>query len=386
MSDFLTTLVARSIRPLPAVRPRAPLPFEPARDVPSLNWDRPPEDAAPESSPAQPRATSSPAVSAPVEDVPAPRARPAGEYVARVSLPPTLVPESSLVPPRATSPAPRARPAAEYVARASLPPTPVIDPPRPPISSPPPPGVDAASVPEAVRPVLRPTSAPEPEPKSTGRSAISLPPMPEVRRDAAPPSVVPARSEARGDDPLPPTRARGQEPEDHPVRPRSAAPSRDEADSAAEHHHAPATAPADAILDRLRRWLTATLPATRPSVEAVRDDPPSPFFDAGGPAERSAARLDAPRPAPVGALPPVRPNAPLGAPAPSLGIRPFVPAASHEQGRQEAPPPAPVVEVTIGRIEIRAEVTAPKAARRATAPPVMTLDDYLRRREGVPRE
>jgi hypothetical protein len=47
-----------------------------------------------------------------------------------------------------------------------------------------------------------------------------------------------------------------------------------------------------------------------------------------------------------------------------------------------APPAAPIVEVTIGRVEVRA-VTAPSASpRRRTAPTAPSLDDYLRARGG----
>jgi hypothetical protein len=54
--------------------------------------------------------------------------------------------------------------------------------------------------------------------------------------------------------------------------------------------------------------------------------------------------------------------------------------------RDRAPEPAPVVHVTIGRIEVRA-VTAsatalPAAPRPAAKSPVLSLDDYLRERNG----
>jgi hypothetical protein len=71
----------------------------------------------------------------------------------------------------------------------------------------------------------------------------------------------------------------------------------------------------------------------------------------------------------------VQPRVERAAPAPLPGV-------------PEAPAPAaPIIHVTIGRIEVRA--TAPQAAaapaRRASAPAVMTLDEYLRRRDGERR-
>jgi hypothetical protein len=50
---------------------------------------------------------------------------------------------------------------------------------------------------------------------------------------------------------------------------------------------------------------------------------------------------------------------------------------------EAAPAPAPTIHVTIGRIEIRATPAAPAPARPAAPrPPGMSLDDYLRRRDG----
>jgi hypothetical protein len=45
---------------------------------------------------------------------------------------------------------------------------------------------------------------------------------------------------------------------------------------------------------------------------------------------------------------------------------------------------APIVRVTIGRIEVRAEIAAPAAAAPAARPlqvPTLTLDEYLKQRQ-----
>jgi hypothetical protein len=42
----------------------------------------------------------------------------------------------------------------------------------------------------------------------------------------------------------------------------------------------------------------------------------------------------------------------------------------------------PVVQVTIGRVEVRAASSAPAPARHASRQQPTSLDDYLRKREG----
>ena len=105
--------------------------------------------------------------------------------------------------------------------------------------------------------------------------------------------------------------------------------------------------------------LLAALP--RPAVSAPRAATPVPDV-------RSEGRIGA-----DGASRPV----PVGAPGRSTSV----------SRRGEARPPAslePHVQVTIGRVEIRATVPPSKASSegRRTAGPRLRLDDYLRRREG----
>jgi hypothetical protein len=72
------------------------------------------------------------------------------------------------------------------------------------------------------------------------------------------------------------------------------------------------------------------------------------------------------------------PAPPEGRPAPLAA-----PRGEREGGPREAgaPPPAPQIHVTIGRLEIRAAGQPAPAPRRAREPAaVMSLDDYLRQR------
>lgn len=109
-----------------------------------------------------------------------------------------------------------------------------------------------------------------------------------------------------------------------------------------------------------------------PVPRAAREEPAKP-------ARAAAASVPAQPPAPGSSLP-----SPLGSLAPSR--LPHFPqlAALTTAGRRSEPPPR--VEVTIGRIEVRATSTASAApARRAAASSVPSLDDYLRRRDGRQR-
>ena len=45
----------------------------------------------------------------------------------------------------------------------------------------------------------------------------------------------------------------------------------------------------------------------------------------------------------------------------------------------------PTIQVTIGRVEIRATVTPVTARKPAVRPPAMSLDEYLKRRNEAPR-
>lgn len=106
----------------------------------------------------------------------------------------------------------------------------------------------------------------------------------------------------------------------------------------------------------------------------------------GAPAQRKAA---APR---FEAVKAVRPGAvlPSLAPSPLPAIIKSAPMIMPAPARREmaradpAPPAAPVVNITIGRVEVRAHVSAPVASVPAPAPASaapQSLDDYLKQRE-----
>jgi hypothetical protein len=91
----------------------------------------------------------------------------------------------------------------------------------------------------------------------------------------------------------------------------------------------------------------------------------------------------APSPAPAAPSTVQRPTAillPSLRPAPAPLLAPSLPTPD-----KPAPPPAaaePVIQVTIGRVEVRAAAppASPPPPRPAPAPPRMTLDEYLRAR------
>lgn len=83
------------------------------------------------------------------------------------------------------------------------------------------------------------------------------------------------------------------------------------------------------------------------------------------------------------------PAAPVPAPAPPspaiVMVQPVVrsaPLPPAVANGAEAPAPAPVIEVSIGRIEVRATQAPAAAAPVRRASSALSLDDYLRRRGG----
>jgi len=113
--------------------------------------------------------------------------------------------------------------------------------------------------------------------------------------------------------------------------------------------------------------------------------PPAPGRDTSHRAERADAAPPSalPRLAAAQAVPPALPTRP--APRPALPTRA---ASRREQPAAHRPAPAapprelPPIEVTIGRIEVRAATAAPVAARSRGTAPRLGLDQYLRERGG----
>ncbi len=70
---------------------------------------------------------------------------------------------------------------------------------------------------------------------------------------------------------------------------------------------------------------------------------------------------------------------------PNVTIAPTIRAATSvatQPARNEISAAAPTIQVTIGRIEVRATPPTPAAGRKANTAPIMSLDDYLRARNG----
>jgi hypothetical protein len=136
-------------------------------------------------------------------------------------------------------------------------------------------------------------------------------------------------------------------------------------------------------------------PESRPAVKPRREEPPAlqplvPRIELPRlPEPQSPARSEAADPPrrEAAEIRPVEPGRPAPAAAPpGLVVQPRVERAAPAPVPEIQP--APTIHVTIGRIEVRA--TAPQAAaaapaRRASAPAVLTLDEYLRRRDGERR-
>lgn len=150
-----------------------------------------------------------------------------------------------------------------------------------------------------------------------------------------------------------------------------------------------------------RRDTTPAAAIDAPTVRPLRDaiaptaalrSPPSIATRASA-AEPRPAQAQAPAPPPAAASATTRASAPappppLPAPA-RLAARDAAPAAVAHPARRNAPaapaPAAPApVQVSIGRVEIRAGAAAatPAATPRRNGAPALGLDDYLRQRHG----
>lgn len=142
-----------------------------------------------------------------------------------------------------------------------------------------------------------------------------------------------------------------------------------------------------AMLDRLLQRVFGDLPEAAPHttqpivarIETIRE--PAPALPAEiAPVERGAARVTERRiEAPVAPLPMVVPR------PPALPPLPEAPRGRTIEFVRETTPAAPTIQVSIGRIEVRAQPGALPQRREPARPAVMTLDEYLRRREGGAR-
>jgi hypothetical protein len=154
--------------------------------------------------------------------------------------------------------------------------------------------------------------------------------------------------------------------------------------------------PADPVPSR------ATLPGdagatAAPSFTQVTASPRDAIHPARGARDVQPSELAAPAPTARGqgllVLAPVRVKTPVAtivatpvAPSVAMGVAPGhagVPAALGSPGVMAAPAavaaPAPTIQVTIGRIEVRATAPSTPERKRRPAPAAMSLDEYLDR-------
>jgi hypothetical protein len=133
----------------------------------------------------------------------------------------------------------------------------------------------------------------------------------------------------------------------------------------------PRTVEVEASARERRPVAAAPLESRLPSIEP----PQEPRLSAPRPDPGVAARrAESPAPQPEAAV--AKPEAPAIAPRlePRMIAVPAPPAVA------APPPPAPTIQVTIGRIEVRATPASASPARKEKTSPVMTLEEYSRQR------
>lgn len=213
-----------------------------------------------------------------------------------------------------------------------------------------------------------------PEP-AAAETVADAPPAPRGRRKPAP---APRAAPARADDAslVPPKRAEppvAPGPERGEIQPAKAPPRPDPTPLAADE--GPTGPPAPPILRH------AALPLAPPAPREA-EPPPPPI--------RETVRLAAAEPAPTQGTALAVPDPAASAPQPLLAfaapraLREALPPAPRRLERlPDAPAPATIVNITIGRVEVRgAEAAAPavRARKEAPRPAPQSLADYLARR------
>jgi hypothetical protein len=407
MSDYLSTLAARTLRREPACEPRRAQMFEPRRETEGTPFVEESPDRLPHAEsfglpapggpePAAPPAPQRPTVdervsvsaSAPHTEGDEPELRPTPRHAeAREALRPpnttrpltneadagqTQAPQPSRTRTGPGAPAgaeqtphgvPHVEPVREssppIVARLAETPSPRQEPPSP------------ANVNKATEP-----SGPRPTPHAP-REVTVLPHTPPAAREtaadvraAAPPVMTSPASSAR-QAPATTTRERAEA-----VRPEAPASMADES----VRERTSAVLPRAAFVPRAERLESDASTAVVDAEVALRPLTSKPSQTAQTSTGSNTGRLER---LPGGALLPPH-HAPTSAESRPLLAQ--TPAANVRAGaRVESSQAAPTIEVTIGRIEVRA-VTPPPAipppARQRQAPPKMSLDDYLRAHGG----
>jgi hypothetical protein len=219
----------------------------------------------------------------------------------------------------------------------------------------------AGSEPAPVTPVPAGTAPARPPDQSASSSA-------PLRRPV--PTPVSGRPSAEG--------VPGRTGRDRPTR--SPAATRDESPvvptpGAAERQSRPRLEPAIE--------LTLNERVNSPAVPSSPGTESTPSSGTAGRESRTALEPANPRPEPTPVETP-RPATPA-----TVVVQPHVtpapraePAGPALAGRAATPKPAPTIQVTIGRIEVRAVPPPAPPPKQRSAPPVMSLDDYLRQRDG----
>jgi hypothetical protein len=332
MTGFLNNQVARSLGAPPVVRPRLPSLFEPPDGVaplpaapgePDVDWALEPQDGE---LPQAPAARSRSRSAEPGHPVPG-------------RMPDLADDPESIVEPRAIAPArsPLVRPA-----RAPELPSPAVFGEAAPVAEPPPmPGKTSSEV----------------------RVAPALPGEPP-----APPATIQRIVErvlVAGGEPAGPARSIDQPPAIRPIQPQlappepSPAPGRGPLDMAvpAERGFAAPHQSDDDIKVGSRERLVAPEPAAwQPHARQPRAD------------QRSEAQAQPAQPAP-------------SVPRSAVVVQTqMIRYAEAPRPAPEAAPPAPTIQVTIGRVEVRATPQARPTAAARQAPAATGLDDYLRQR------
>jgi hypothetical protein len=82
--------------------------------------------------------------------------------------------------------------------------------------------------------------------------------------------------------------------------------------------------------------------------------------------------------------PPAAPAAQLGTPPPPAALARRIAEGAPPKGLASPPPAATTIEVSIGRIEVRAAPAPVERRAASAASPVMSLEDYLKSRPGRP--
>jgi hypothetical protein len=249
---------------------------------------------------------------------------------------------------------------------------------------------DAQEAPPVKKRPVRSSRAGSPEPADADSVSVQTPvrrstPLSEEMPEMRPLAPVPSRHE------LLPSSALEPPPRVQPVAPPPRPAARElEGPAIASAHAAPKSEPVIVpVTSEQDSSVRRKPPALEPALYPAPANPHSPVRPPSHVAEQSVVV----QPAPVSVtispttlpIEPIQPSvrAPF-VPPPSLEPatpRTSIPAISTPPHVQTNPQPDPVIQISIGRIEVRATpASGPATTRQKAATPVMSLDQYLRQR------